>query len=113
MSDDDKKLNEETSSEQERQSGQTGETVEVPPLDVYGMIKWVLGLMASSAWQYMGLMPNPASGKIEKDMLQAKVAIDVAVFLGDKIANHLPEDERKNIRNLINDLQVNFVRHSD
>ena len=113
MSDEEKTVNEEPSPKNGEVPTETETDAQVPPLDVYGLMKWVIGLMASAAWQYMGLMTNPSSGKIEKDLIQAKIAIDVVTFLGDKAASHLPEDERKNIRNLINDLQVNFVKHSD
>lgn len=84
-----------------------------PPLDVYNLARWVISIMASSAWQYMGLQPNPGTGQIEKDLNQARIAIDTVVFLGDKIAPHLGEDERREIRNLISDLQINFVQHRE
>jgi len=81
--------------------------------DVYGIAKWIIGIMSASAWQYMGLQVNPATGKVDKDLIQARIAIDTVVFLGDKISPHLDESERRQIRSLISDLQVNFVQQSD
>ena len=80
--------------------------------DVYGISKWIIGIMAAAAWQYMGLQVNPATGKADKDLVQARIAIDTVVFLGDKISLHLNESELREIRSLINDLQVNFVQQS-
>ena len=80
--------------------------------DVFSIAKWVIGIMAATAWQYMGLQVNPATGKVEKDLIQARIAVDTVVFLGDKIHPHLSEAERREIRSLISDLQVNFVQQS-
>ena len=80
--------------------------------DVYSVAKWVIGIMAATAWQYMGLQVNPATGTIEKDLIQARIAVDTVVFLGDKINPHLNEAERREIRFLISDLQVNFVQQN-
>ena len=104
---------EEPSAEKEAASAQS-ETQEAQAVaDVYGIAKWVIGIMAASAWQYMGLQVNPASGKVEKDLVQAHIAIDTVVFLADKISPHIDEANRREIRSLVNDLQVNFVRQSD
>jgi len=81
--------------------------------DVFSIAKWVIGIMAAMAWQYMGLQVNPGTGKVEKDLIQARIAVDTVVFLGDKIHPHLSETERKEIRSLTSDLQVNFVRQGE
>ena len=81
--------------------------------DVFSIAKWVIGIMAATAWQYMGLQVNPATGKVEKDLVQARIAVDTVVFLGDKIHPHLSESERREIRALTSDLQVYFVRQSE
>ena len=93
-------------------AGESGEEREEAVADVYSVAKWVIGIMAATAWQYMGLQVNPATGKIEKDLAQAKIAVDTVVFLGDKLHPHLNDAERKEIRSLISDLQVNFVQQS-
>ena len=90
-----------------------GEEETPQSVDVYGIAKWVIGIMTGAAWQYMGLQTNPATGKVEKDMVQAKVAVDTVVFLSDLISPHLEESERRELRSLVNDLQVNFVQHRD
>ena len=97
------------------QSEEAAAEQQAPPLvaDVYSIAKWVIGMMAAAAWQYMGVQVNPATGKIEKDLVQARIAIDTVVFLGDKIAPYVDETGRREVRALINDLQVNFVQHRD
>ena len=52
------------------------------PLDVYQLIMAMTQEMASVAWQKMGLQPDMMSGTIEKDLAQAKAAIDATTALG-------------------------------
>ncbi|MDO8682759.1 MAG: DUF1844 domain-containing protein [Armatimonadota bacterium] len=80
--------------------------------DVYAMAMWMIGIFASTAWQSMGLQVNPITGKVEKDLTQAKVAIDCAKSLSDHISSHLEESQRRELRGIIGDLQVNFVNQS-
>jgi ABC-type Zn2+ transport system substrate-binding protein/surface adhesin len=80
--------------------------------DAYTTITWMIGLLASQAWLAMGLQINPSTGKIEKDLEQAKVCIDCAMSLSDRISAHLDEASRKELRGMISDLQVNFVNQS-
>jgi hypothetical protein len=60
----------------------------------------------------MGLHMNPITKKVQQDMVQCKLAIDSVVFLTDKIAPHVSEEQRHAYRTLVNDLQVNFVEKS-
>lgn len=78
--------------------------------DVYSLSQWVILMFTESAWQWMGLHKNPVTKKIEKDLLQAKLAIDTVVYLTDQVAPHISEEQRRAYRSLVNDLRVNFVQ---
>lgn len=78
--------------------------------DVYSLVQWMILMLAESAWAWMGLHMNPATKKVEKDMAQAKVAVDSVTFLVDQVAPHVSEEQRKAYRQLVNDLRVNFVQ---
>ena len=104
---------EEPADEGEKVSSESEDRESPAMADVYNIAKWVIGIMAASAWQYMGLQVNPATGKVDKDLIQARIAIDTVVFIGDKISPHLDETDRRQIRSLTNDLQINFVQQSD
>ena len=80
--------------------------------DIYSVLMLFLGEMRSHAWLRMGLVANPVTGMSERDLPQAKVAIDTAVFLAGQIEGVLPPEERLPLRAMISDLQINFVEQS-
>ncbi len=82
------------------------------PSDVHSISQFFILVLGNSAWQHLGLVPNPKTQKIEKDLEQAKIAIDIISFLFEKIRGKLGKEEESEIRNLLANLQVNFVQQS-
>ncbi|MCB0422911.1 MAG: DUF1844 domain-containing protein [Bdellovibrionales bacterium] len=66
--------------------------------------------IASSAAMSMGLAPNPATQKIEKDLKMAQFNIELLILLKTKTDNNLTEEEQKYLNTVINDLQMKFVQ---
>ena len=95
---------------QEQAAGE--EKFTLPPVDVYLLLKSFIGLLGAHAWQWMGLVKNPATGQIEKDMAQAKVAIDSISALINQLEGKVDPAEQRELRGMLSDLQVNFVRQS-
>ena len=83
------------------------------PLDVWGLLRYTVGLLHGFAWQAMGLVPNPVSGKIEPDFEQARVAIDCAADMFRRMEEHVSEEEKLRLRSLISDLRLNFVQQKE
>ena len=84
----------------------------LPPVDVYSLLRSFIGLLGAQAWQWMGLIKDPSTGKIEKDMAQAKVAIDAVAALMAQIEAGLSPSESEELRAMLSDLRINFVRQS-
>jgi hypothetical protein len=84
------------------------ETREAPT--VFDHIAVLLDQMAGVAWQKLGLQPDMVTGKIEPDLDQARVAIDVVSFLSNKLEPQLDEDDRLQIQSLVRDLKIIFVQ---
>ncbi len=63
----------------------------------------------TAAWQQMGKIKNPLTDKIERDLEQAKISIDMLDMLCEKTKNNLTEDERKFIERIISELKLNYV----
>jgi uncharacterized protein YbgA (DUF1722 family) len=82
------------------------------PLSVYTVITFMVDQMSQVAWQKLGLQPDLVTGQIEKDLAEAKVAIDVATHLAGFIEPKLDDEDRRRIHGLIRDLRVNFVNQS-
>lgn len=82
-------------------------------VSVYGLLQWFAAMLTESAWQFMGLQMNPSTKKIEKDMAQARVAVDTVVFLTDQLGPHVTEEQRRAYRAIVSDLRVNFVQQSE
>jgi len=76
------------------------------------LLVWMLGVLGAKAWQGMGLVPNPASGKIEKDLADAKIAIDAFSALLDAMRPQLDGQARRETEALLTTLRLNFVEKS-
>ncbi len=62
------------------------------------------------SWQKLGLQPDFMTGRIEPDLAQAKVMIDVASQLADAAIPQLDDADRRTVQNSIRDLKVNYVQ---
>ncbi len=80
------------------------------PLDVYMMLTAMLEQIASVAWQKLGLQPDIMTGKIEQDLAQAKVAIDVASEVAAHLEAKLDDEDRRQIQGMVRDLRINWVQ---
>jgi hypothetical protein len=85
---------------------------EMPPPSVYDLLQFVAGMIAEQAWLNMGLRLAPGKKEVTKDMSQAKVAVDTVAFITETLAPHIGEEDRRALRGLVSDLQLNFVKHS-
>ena len=62
-----------------------------------------------ACWQQMGKIANPITGKLEKNLDQAKYSIDMLVMLRDKTKGNLTKEEEKALAEAIAVLQMNYV----
>ena len=84
----------------------------LPPIDVYSLLGSFLGLLGAQAWQWMGLVKDPSTGKIEKDLVQAKIAIDAVAALAAQLEGKVSASESGELQAMLSDLRINFVRQS-
>lgn len=62
-----------------------------------------------AAFQQMGKLPNPMTNKIERDLDQARMSIDMLDMLKVRTAGHLSEDETRMLDHILRELKLNFV----
>ena len=69
----------------------------------------IVMMFATSCWQYLGKIPNQISGKTEKDLPHAQMAIEILNMLSQKMKGNLTSDEEKMLLNTLTDLQLNYA----
>jgi len=63
----------------------------------------------AAAMQQMGKITNPMTGKIEKNMEQAKHSIDMLAMLETKTGGNLTDRERRTLEKSLFELRMNYV----
>ena len=66
-------------------------------------------MLAQAAWQQLGKVVNPITGKIERDLNHAEMSIDMLRMLRDKTKGNLQPEEEKIITNAVCDLELNYA----
>ncbi len=70
---------------------------------------WFIGILNGKAWEYLGLMMNPETKESVVDLKKAKISIDSIEFLLNQIHDQLELEEKKQLENLLANLQMNYV----
>ncbi len=71
-------------------------------------LQLVLSLHSAAMYQ-MGKTVSPISGKIEKDLAQAKISIDLLTMLQEKTSGNLLGNEKRILDSTVYNLQMNYV----
>ncbi len=80
--------------------------------DVYSLTSFSLGLFIQQAWISLGLRNVPGASETRPDLDQARVAIDAAAFLFDKLRPVLEPDEQRQIELELTNLRLNFAQRA-
>ena len=70
-------------------------------------------MLASSAMQQLGKLVNPMTNKTEVNLDGAQVTIDLLSMIQAKTKGNLDADEEKMLKDLLTQLQLNYVETSD
>lgn len=103
---------EEEPKEEEKKEEKEEKIPEGKEVDTPSLLKICISILSGGAWSWMGLTAHPQTGKIKRDLQQAKLAIDSISLLFNQIEDKLNELERKEIKALLADLQINYVNQS-
>lgn len=63
----------------------------------------------AAAWQQIGKVVSPLTGKIERNLEMAKSSIDILGMLENKTKGNLNEHESKFLRQILAELRMNYV----
>ncbi len=81
-------------------------------IPVGDLIRIFIGELHARAWIHMGLVVNPATSQLAKDLPQARLAIDCIASLREHLLPFASEDERAELDRMVADLRVNYVRQT-
>ncbi len=66
----------------------------------------------AGAMQQMGKLKNPISDKIDRDLQQAQLSIDILDMLEEKMKGNLSDDESHFLKGALQELKLNYVDES-
>ena len=73
----------------------------------------LISSLVHSAWVYLGKIKNPMNDKLDKNLEQASVQIDMLDMLFKRMTGNLSEDEDKYLSHIIRELKMNFVEEKN
>ena len=66
-------------------------------------------MFQTAALQQMGKLKSPVSDKIEKDLQQAQISIDMLEMLHAKMKGNLTSEEQRTFTGVLQELKLNYV----
>ena len=69
--------------------------------------------MATGAYISLGLVPDPTTGKKNKDLEISKYLIDSLRILREKTKGNLDKQEEEYLNNIIYDLELKYVKEKE
>jgi len=97
---------------EEPAAGEEAVQQELRPLDVYAVLRVAIAQLSAVSWQMLGLHADPFTGAVQKDLEQARLAIDATTWLVEKLLPHVQGREARDYQHLVTDLRLNFVKQA-
>ncbi len=66
-------------------------------------------MFQQAAWSHLGKVPNPMTNKIERDLEQARLSIDMLDMLKTRTQGNLNDDENRLLEQALRDLKLNYI----
>ena len=79
------------------------------PLERKELFLGLIHSFQSAAMQQMGKVPNPFTDKIERDMTQARLSIDMLEMLEERTSGNLTGEEARFLKHVLTELRLNYV----
>ncbi|MBI4811634.1 MAG: DUF1844 domain-containing protein [Ignavibacteriales bacterium] len=76
--------------------------------DEFLLIQLIL-MFQTAALQHMGKLKNPISDKIEQDLPQAQISIDILDMMYNKMKANLTPEEERMFTTVLQELKLNYV----
>ncbi|MDZ7361622.1 MAG: DUF1844 domain-containing protein [candidate division KSB1 bacterium] len=70
-------------------------------------------MFQQAAWAHLGKVPNPMTEKIERDLEQARMSIDMLDMIKARTQGNLSDDENKLLDHALRELKLNYIDELD
>jgi hypothetical protein len=84
----------------------------LPAVTARDMVTVCIGQLHEIAWAQMGLVPNPVSQTMQRDLPDARLAIDCIADLVRHLEKTVDAATQRELQNLLSNLRLNFVQQS-
>jgi len=78
--------------------------------DLPTLFIWFISMLSGKSWEYLGLIMNPETKKINQDFKKAKISIDTIAYLFDQIKETINKEDFNRIENLLANLRMNYIQ---
>ncbi len=106
MSEEEKAREQEARNSQERAFQEAAQKAAGPEITFSSLVF----SLSSTAFMHLGAIPDPNSGKQEKNLPLAKQAIDLLGVLQEKTRNNLDQEEENLFEHLLYDLRLAYIK---
>jgi hypothetical protein len=72
----------------------------------------LVAMFETLALQQLGKLVSPITGKVERDLRQARITVDMLVMIREKTAGNLRPEEQRIINAVLTELQMNYLDES-
>jgi hypothetical protein len=93
----------------QKAAAETGKAAQETPLPEISFPSFIFSL-SSTAFASLGAIPDPQTGKVEKNLPLAKQTINLLGLLREKTRNNLSQEEDNLFDHLLYDLRMAYVR---
>ena len=69
----------------------------------------IVSMFQLAAMQQMGKIPNPLTQRVERDLEQAKMSVDILAMLKGKTAGNLTKQEQEYLGKALFECQMNYL----
>jgi hypothetical protein len=73
------------------------------------LFQHLIVMFQTLALQQMGKLTSPITGKVERDLHQAKITVDMLGMIQNRTEGNLDENEKKILDTVIMELQMNYI----
>ena len=81
----------------------------MPEITVSGVLQFTMASLSQMAWQNMGLLAGPSTGKLERKLPEARMAIDGFAALLPVISSELQDRDKRELHTLLSNLRLNYL----